>query len=217
VEDANNAHGQDKCQINSNKDVLTDQLPFVVALRNNQLTDTAVSHVQKDSFKILQTNRDALDHHAMANIKSNFLLTLSPVEDVTLANGQHSCQMHQELNVCQDHLLTAELALKDNLMMDIHALHAHVDKFKIQTMLDNATNHNASVNMTFNLPSTTTPVEDAKPANGQDKFLTNRRLLVLLDHLLNAQTASQEDLLMDMLVNNAQLVWFKIQTTWPNV
>jgi hypothetical protein len=217
VEDVRPALGQDKCQINSNKHVSTDQLPNAVALRNNQPTDTAVSHVQKDSSKIPQTNRDVLDHHAMANIKSNFLLTLSHAEDVTLANGQHSCQMHQELNACQDHLLTAELALRDNLMMDTHALHAQEDKFKIQTTLDNATNHNASVSMISNLLSTTTLVEDAKPVNGQDKFQIKLRLLVLPDHLLNAQTASLEDLLMVMLVNNAQLVWFKIQTTCLNV
>jgi hypothetical protein len=46
-------------------------------------------------------------------------------------------------------------------------------------------------------------VEDANHANGQDKFQTLRELLVWLDHLPNAQTASPEDQLIDILVSNA--------------
>jgi hypothetical protein len=51
------------------------------------------------------------------------------VEDVILANGQHSCQTQQEINVSKDQLLSADHATKDNLMMDIHAKLAQLDRF----------------------------------------------------------------------------------------
>jgi hypothetical protein len=63
------------------------------------------------------------------------------VEDVILANGQHSCQTQQEINVSKDQLLSADHATKDNLMIDIHALLAQLDRF-------NSNNHHMMLKAT---------------------------------------------------------------------
>jgi len=202
VEDVKPANGQDKCQINSNLFALTDHSPFAVAEKSNQLTDTLVNHAQLDPFKMLTTHRDALDHLAMVNTRSNFQSMPTAVEDVILANGQHSCQTQQETNVWKDQLLSAEHVPKDNLMMDIHVLLAQLDKFnskhphmmlKVTWSLtnsvnspnitqDNASNQLVVENMTFNSQWTTNHAEDVNHANGQDKFQISKELLVSPDH-----------------------------------
>lgn len=77
--------------------------------------------------------------------------------------------------------------------MDTLVKHAQLDKSKIQTTLEDAMPLNALDNMTSNCQSTHNHVEDARPANGQDKFQTKEELLVSTDHSSNAQTASLED------------------------
>jgi hypothetical protein len=72
---------------------------------------------------------------------------------------------------------------------------------------------NALDNMTSNCQSTHNHVEDARPANGQDKFQTKEELLVSTDHSLNAQTASLRDQPTTTLANNAHSVKFKTQPT----
>jgi hypothetical protein len=217
VVDALLATSQDKFQMLPEPDVSTDHLLFADVLRDNQLMDTLARLAQLDKLHNQVMPRLATLHLVPLPIKSDQLLMPSTVEDVRLAKHQISFQMPLELNALLDHLLIAQLAQPDNLMMDTHAKPAQLDLFKIQTMPDNATDQLALDNTTSNFQLTTTPVEDAKHVNGQDKFQIKLRLLVLPDHLLNAQTASQEDQLMVMLVNNAQLVWFKIQTTCLNV
>lgn len=215
--DASLATSQDKFQTSPEPDVLTDLLLLADVLTDNQLMDTLARDAQLDKLHHQPSQRLATLQLALLLIKSDQLLVFSTVEDVRLAKHQISSQIPLELNALPDHLPTAQLAQPDNLMMDTHAKPAQLDQFKIQTMPDNATDQLALALTTFNLLLTTTPVEDAKPVNGQDKFQIHRELLVLTDHLLNAQTASQEDLLMDMPVNNAQSVKFKIQTTSPDV
>jgi len=211
--DASLATSQDKFQTSPEPDVLTDLLLLADVLTDNQLMDTLVRGAQLDKLHHQPSQRLATLQLALLLIKSDQLLIPSTVENVRLVKHQISSQIPQELNALPDHLLTAHLAQPDNLMMDTHAKPAQLDLFKIQTIKDNAIDHLALELTTFNLLLTTTPVEDAKPVNGQDKFQIQQGLLVLTDHLLLAQTASQEDLLMDMLVNNAQSVKFKIQTT----
>jgi len=237
VEDAKPANGQDKCQINSNLFALIDHLPFAVAEKSNQLTDTLVNHAQLDPFKILTTHKDALDHLAMVSTRSNFQLMPTAVEDVILANGQHSCQTQQETNVWKDQLLSAEHAPKDNLMMDIHALHAQLDRFNSNnhhmmlketwlptnsvnstlTIQDNASNQFVVENMTFNSQWTINHVEDANHANGQDKFQIKPELLVSPDHSPSAQIALPEDQMRDIAANNAHQDKFKIHKIWLDV
>jgi hypothetical protein len=117
------------------------------------------------------------------------LLITSTVVDARLALGHHKFQTHQELLVSPDHLLLAQVATRDNQMMDIHALPAQLDKSRIQTIQDNATDQFAMDSMIFNSQSMLKLVEDAKPANGQDKFQINKELLVFSDHSLTAQIA----------------------------
>ena len=125
--------------------------------------------------------------------------------------------MLPELDVLTDLLLTAQVADKDNQMMDTHVLPAQLDKSKIQTTPDNAMPLNALDNMTSNCQSTHNHVEDARPANGQDKFQTKEELLVSTDHSFNAQTASLEDHKITTPVKDAHLDKFKTQLTSTDV
>jgi hypothetical protein len=129
VVDARLANSQDKLQMSQGLDVLIDHQLFVVASRDNPLTDTHVSHALKDKLfsKTIQSN--AIDQLAQEPAKYNQQLTNSIVEDVKLANSQLSFQTLEELLVSQDHQLFAILAPLDSQMMDTHALLAHQERF----------------------------------------------------------------------------------------
>lgn len=125
VEDAKTAPGQDRFQINSELNVLIDHLLFaMIALPDNLLTDTPVSNAQLDKFNHKLMLRHAILQLVPDNTRLELKLTTSTVEDVRLANGHNTCQILKEPNACLDHLLTAQAALPDNLMMDTHVLTA---------------------------------------------------------------------------------------------
>lgn len=217
VEDVSTATGQEKSQINSEPLVSQDHWLFaMIAPPDNQPTDIHASNAQPDKFKFSMIKRDATDQLALKDIKSPLLLIISTVEDARHADGHNTCQMLRETNASSDQELPAMIALPDNQMMDTHALLAQLDPSKIQTKLTDAMSHNAEESMTLDWLSTIDHAEDAKPANGQDKFQTMRRLLVSTDHLLNAQTASLEDQLITTLANNAHSIKFKTQLTWED-
>jgi hypothetical protein len=204
VEDAKLANSHNLSQMSPELNVLLDHLLIaLIALKDNQMMDTHVLLAQLAQFKILKTLRDATDQTAQDNTKSNLLSTTSNVVPVRLANGQLTCQMLLEPNAFRDHLLHAHHALLDNQMMDTHALLAQLDKSKMPTMLEFAILQYAMVCTRSNCQSTKDHAENAKHANGQDKCQTMRGPLVSTDHLLNAQTASQEDQMITTLVNNA--------------
>jgi hypothetical protein len=139
VEDARTAPGQDKSQINSELPVLIDhQLNAMTALPDNPLMVTHANNAQLDKFNQLPTLKHATLHNVPNSTRSDLLLTTSTVEDVNFANGQHSCQTHQELHAFRDHSLSAPLASPDNQMMVTHAKTAQLDRSKIQTILDSA-------------------------------------------------------------------------------
>lgn len=71
--------------------------------------------------------------------------------------------------------------------------------------------------MTSNWESTKDHAENAKHASSQDKFQTTKELLVSTDHLLNAQVALPEDLMITTHANNAHSDKFKTQPTWTDV
>jgi hypothetical protein len=103
------------------------------------------------------------------------------VEDVILANGHNSCQIHPELNVSEDHLLFA-IAQRNNLLMDMLANNAQQDLFKTQLTPSNVSDHNVPDNIKSNLVLLLLLVEDVKLANGQYSCQTLLELLVLEDH-----------------------------------
>ena len=71
--------------------------------RETQQTDIHASTAQQELFNTQPTIRFVLDHHAQVNTKLLLVLMRSTVEDVILANGHNTCQMHQELNALLDH------------------------------------------------------------------------------------------------------------------
>jgi len=125
-----------------------------------------------------QAQNNAIPHNVLDNTPLELLLITSHAEDVPLAHGQLKFQMLPELDVLTDLLLIAQIADRDNQMMDTHVKPAQLDKFKIQTTPEHAIKLNALDNMTSNCQSTHNHVEDARLANGQDKFQTKEELLV---------------------------------------
>lgn len=218
VVDAKTVLGQDKFQINWELLVSTDHsLSAMIALLDNQLIDTHAKNAQLDKFNQQLIHKHAIPHHVPPSTRSEWLLINTHAEDVKLANGQHTCQTHKELDALSDHKLSAIAAPLEDQMMDIHAKTAQLDKSKIQTILNNAMLQFAMDNMISDSQSTLKLVEDANHANGQDKFQTTRELLVWLDHLPNAQTALPEDLMINTHANNAQPDKSKTHLTWTDV
>jgi len=129
VVDAKLANFQDKFQILQRLDASIDHSPFVVAQRDNQLMDILARHAQQDKLLCKTIQSNAILQLAQELTKLDQLLINTTVEDVKLANSQHSSQMLRELLVSQDQLLLATLAQLDNQMMDTHVLHAHQEKF----------------------------------------------------------------------------------------
>jgi hypothetical protein len=169
--DAKTADGQEKFQINSELLVFQDHLlSAMTAPPDNQPMVIAVKNAQQDKFKIQITLRDATDQPVLNSTQSNLLLITSSVLDVRFADGQHTNQMLEELNVSLDQEPNAEIALLDNPMMDIHASHAQEAPSKIQISPINALFQPVMDLMTFKLQLTTDHVENVLHANGQDKF-----------------------------------------------
>jgi hypothetical protein len=208
------ANSQDLSQMFQELNVLPDHLlSALIALPDNQLMDTHANNAQLDKFKMLTTPRDATPQPVLDNTKSDSPLTTLTVEDVRLANGQHTCQMPPETNASLDQEPSATAATPDNQMMDTHVLPAQPVKSKIQTILKFAMFQLAQESMISNFQSTTDHAENAKHALSQDKFQTTRELPVSTDHSLNAQIALPEDLLTTTLVSNAHSDKFKTQLT----
>jgi uncharacterized protein (UPF0216 family) len=217
VEDVILANGQTSSQTNSELLASQDQSHNATADKDIQQTNMSALNAQLDKSKAWPTTRFALDHHVPDNTKSLLQLINSAAEDVILANGQHSCQTHQELHALKDHLLNAAPVPPDNLTMVTHAKIAQLDRSKIQTTVEFASLQYVMDNMTLDFQSTLNHVEDANHANGQDKFQTMRELPVLTDHSLNAQIALLEDLLTTTHVSNAHQDKSKIQPAWTDV
>jgi hypothetical protein len=114
--------------------------------------------------------------------KSNLPLMPLTVVDARLATGQDSSQMFLELNVLPDHLLSAMIALPDNLPMDTPVRNAQLDKLLIQTTSSNATDQPAQDNIKSNLLTTTSTVEDARPANSHNTCQMPLETNASLDH-----------------------------------
>jgi hypothetical protein len=191
--------------------VLLDHLLFAVALRDNLKMDSHAKTAQPDKSKLPTTQSNAIPLNVPDSTPSELPLTTFHVEDVPPAHGQHKFQMPPDLDVSTDHLPTAQTADRDNQMMDTHAKPAQLDKSKIQTMPEHVMPLNALDNMTSNFQLILNHAEDARHANGQDKFQTKEELLVSTDHSSNAQTASPEDHKITTPVRDAQLAKFKTQ------
>lgn len=165
----------------------------------------------------MQAQNNAIPHNVPDNTPLELLLIASHAVDAPLAHGQLKFQMLPEVDALTDLSLLAQIADRDNQMMDTHVKPAQLVKSKIQTTPEHAIELNALDNMTSNCQSTHNHVEDARPANGQDKFQTKEELLVSTDHSFNAQTASPEDHKTTTHVKDAQLVKFKTQITSTDV
>jgi len=227
VVDAETVPGQEKCQINSRLLASQDHSLYVIAQKDNLLTDTHVKNAQQVKFHQTTTtististtittmsthSKLAIPHNVMDNTRSeDQLLTTSTVEHVKPVNGHNSCQTPKELLVSKDHLLNADHAQPEDQMTDTHALTAQLVQFKIQTILQLVTFQLAVDNTISNLPLMVLLAVNAKHANGQLRFQTTQELLVSRDHSLNAQTASLDNLMTDINANNAHLVKYKTQ------
>jgi hypothetical protein len=88
--------------------------------------DTHARTAQLDKFRLQPIQNNAIPHNAQDNIRSDIQSTLTNVVLVSLAHGQHRCQMQAELHASTDLLLTAQAALQDNLMMDTHVNNAQL-------------------------------------------------------------------------------------------
>jgi hypothetical protein len=210
VVDAKDVTGHHKFQTQLLElDVLLDQDHHAHVLKDTVMKVTHALSAHSDKLEqqlepLEHTTLNALTHQlAMLATKFNLQLTLHHVEDAKLANSHNSSLMSLELNVLPDHLLLAQIALKDNQMMDTHVLLAQLDKSKTPTMQEYATLQYVTECTRSNCQSTKDHAENAKHANGQDKCQIMRELPVLTDHSLNAQTASREDQMTTTLVNNA--------------
>jgi hypothetical protein len=123
------ATGQFKCQMLLELNASTDHLlNALTALPDNQMTDTLVRNAQQDKLLTKTILKHATLHNVQVNTKSEVLLINSAVVLVSLATGQFKCQMLLELNASTDHLLHAQIAIRDNRMMDTHALTAQQAK-----------------------------------------------------------------------------------------
>lgn len=218
VVDAKTANGQDKFQMFQELLVSTDHLQYaMIAHKDNLLINIHARHAQLDKSNKSITQEHAILQDVPVNMLLEPLLITSTVEDARLALGHHKFQMPEEMLVSLDHSLPAQVATKDSQMMDTHVLPAQLETSRIQTIQDNVTDQFAMDNMISNSQSMLKLVEDAKPANGQDKFQTSVELLVLSDHLLTAQIAFKEDQMITTLVNNAQQAKLKTQELQTDV
>lgn len=96
-------------------------------------------------------------------------------------------------------------ALAEEMLQDINAFHAQLDKLLTQIMLTYASNNQLVVNTPSDLLEMPLTVEDAKHVTSLNRFLINQEPDVLLDQRPIA-IALREDPKMDIPVSNAQLV-----------
>lgn len=136
----------------------------------------------------------------------------TPVEDAKHANGQDKFQTTQELNVSSDHSLNAQIALPADLLMDIHASHAQLVKFRTQQTCQNVLTEHVVDSTKSNFHMITNPAVDVKTANGQPSCQINSGPLVLKDQRLIVDV-EKDNLQMDTLANNAQLEPSRAQLT----
>jgi hypothetical protein len=127
VEDALLATIHLKSQTQAEASVSTDQWHHALAAsKDNHQMDTHARTAQLDKFRLQPIQNNAIPHNAQDNIRSDIQSMLTNVVLVSLAHGQHRCQMQAELHASTDLLLTAQAALQDNLMMDTHANNAQL-------------------------------------------------------------------------------------------
>lgn len=139
----------------------------------------------------------------------------STVEDVILANGHNSCQTSLDHNASHKKKLIATAQAEDQTS-DTHAKDAQLVKFRIQTILEFATLQSVMELTKSEDQLMLLHVEDAKTANGQDTFQTNRELNVFQDQFLSAIALAKIQL-MDIPVNSAHSDKDKIQPTIRDV
>jgi len=96
-------------------------------------------------------------------------------------------------------------AFKEEMLQDINAFHAQLDKLLTQIMLTYASNNQLVVYTPSDLLEIPLTVEDAKHVTSLNRFLINQKPDVLLDQRPFA-IALREDPKMDIPVSNAQLV-----------
>jgi hypothetical protein len=212
VVDAKDVTGHHKFQTQLLElDVLLDQDHHAHVLKDTVMKVTHALSAHSDKLEqqlepLEHTTLNASTHQlAMLATKFNLLLTLHHVEDAKLANSHNSSLMSLELNVLPDHLLLAQIALKDNQMMDTHVLLAQLVQSKIQLTLRDVLDQPALDNIKSNLLSTTSNVVLVRLANGQHTCQILPETNAFKDHLLLAQHALKDNQMMDTHVLLAQL------------
>jgi hypothetical protein len=212
VVDAKDVTGHHKFQTQLLElDVLLDQDHHAHVLKDTVMKVTHALSAHSDKLEqqlepLEHTTLNASTHQlAMLATKFNLLLTLHHVEDAKLANSHNSSLMSLELNVLPDHLLLAQIALKDNQMMDTHVLLAQLVQSKIQLTLRDVLDQPAQDNIKSNLLSTTSNVVLVRLANGQLTCQILPETNAFKDHLLLAQHALKDNQMMDTHVLLAQL------------
>jgi hypothetical protein len=131
VEDAKHVTSHHRFLITQEPDASKDKRPDVVAFREDPQMDIPASNAQlvRSETQELSTRIHALmHHHALVNMLFNYQSILKLVVDARIANGQDKFQTYPELHVLTDHSLTAQTADRDNLLINIHAKHAQLDK-----------------------------------------------------------------------------------------
>ena len=111
VVDAKYANGQTSSQINSGRLVSQDNQLFApVAPLDNLLMVMNANNAHLVRFNLQQIQKFVLLHNVMDNIKSDYQLITSNVEDVIPANGLNSHQTHKELNALKESQHLAQAA-----------------------------------------------------------------------------------------------------------
>jgi hypothetical protein len=208
VVDAEHAISHKKSQTILKPDVSEDPWLTVIALKEESIKDTDVLNAQQDKSWIDQTEiwiLALLHQDVPDNTPSNLLLMLLTVEDAEHVPGQERFQINLEQLVSLDHLLSAMIALLDNLPINTHAKPAQLDKFNQQPIHKHATLHHVLEDIKLDIQSTTFNAVDVKLATGQSKCQMPEELPVLIDHLLSAIVALRDNPMTDTLALHAQL------------
>ena len=208
VVDAEHAISHKKSQTILKLDVSEDPWLTVIALKEESIKDTDVLNAQQDKSWIDQTEiwiLALLHQDVPDNTPFNFLLMQLTVEDAEHVPGQERFQINLEQPVSLDHLLSAMIALLDNLLINTHAKPAQEDKFNQQPIHKHATLHHVLEDIKLDIQSTTFNAVDVKLATGQSKCQMPEELPVLIDHLLSAIVALRDNPMTDTLALHAQL------------
>jgi hypothetical protein len=185
-------------------DVSQDHLPTVAASQKETLLDTDALLAQLVKLLIQTTSANASNNKHAVPCKSDYQETQETAQHAEIATSQLRSQTTLKPDAWLDQRPTAT-AWREELLMDINALHAHQVKSEIsliQTKPDVL--HNQSVTLTqSNLLMMLTHAEDANNAHS-DNDQTNWELLVSQFHLLFAN-ALRDNLLIDTHAKHAQL------------